>query len=78
MGRPGDLLLIFADALVRSWKQIIRFRPEGAPPTATPRMPDPAVAAPIIETPPESLAPLSLEGLIRDERGIRYAPEASD
>jgi cyanophycin synthetase len=31
MGRPGDLVLIFSDALVRSWKQIIYFRPEGAP-----------------------------------------------
>ena len=29
MGRPGDLLLVFADALARSWKQIIYFRPEG-------------------------------------------------
>jgi hypothetical protein len=29
MGRPGDLLLIFADALIRSWKQIIKFRPAG-------------------------------------------------
>ena len=26
----------------------------------------------------EAAAPLSLDGLIRDERGIRYAPEASD
>ncbi len=26
---PGDLLLIFADALVRSWKQITKFRPAG-------------------------------------------------
>jgi hypothetical protein len=26
----------------------------------------------------EAAVPLSLEGLIRDERGIRYAPEASD
>ncbi len=23
MGQPGDLLLVFSDALVRSWKQII-------------------------------------------------------
>jgi len=34
-GKPGDLLLIFADALSRSWEQIVRFRPEdgvhGAP-----------------------------------------------
>jgi cyanophycin synthetase len=27
MGAPGDLLLIFADALTRSWKQVIRFKP---------------------------------------------------
>jgi cyanophycin synthetase len=77
MGRAGDLLLIFADALVRSWKQIIRFRPEGAPAAAA-RAPAPAAAAPVIEPPIESAAPLSLDGLIRDERGIRYAPEASD
>jgi cyanophycin synthetase len=29
MGQPGDLLLIFADALTRSWKQIIKFKSEG-------------------------------------------------
>ena len=26
MGQPGDLLLVFADALVRSWKQITKLR----------------------------------------------------
>jgi cyanophycin synthetase len=26
-GRPGDLLLLFADALTRSWKQVIKFKP---------------------------------------------------
>ena len=31
MGEPGDLLLIFADALVRSWKQITKFKPAGRP-----------------------------------------------
>jgi hypothetical protein len=36
------------------------------------------VAQPVVEPPQEAPAPLSLEGLIRDERGIRYAPEASD
>jgi cyanophycin synthetase len=75
MGRPGDLLLVFADALVRSWKQIIYFRPEGAPAQAA----APAAATPmVVEMPTEAAAPLSLEGLIRDERGIRYAPEAAD
>jgi cyanophycin synthetase len=28
MGRPGDLLLIFADALTRSWKQVTKFKPD--------------------------------------------------
>lgn len=28
MAQPGDLLLIFADALARGWKQIVNFRPE--------------------------------------------------
>ena len=27
----GDLLLIFADAITRSWKQVIQFRPDAAP-----------------------------------------------
>jgi cyanophycin synthetase len=26
MARPGDLVLLFADALVRSWKQVVYFR----------------------------------------------------
>ena len=29
MGQAGDLLLVFADALTRSWKQITKFRPAG-------------------------------------------------
>jgi hypothetical protein len=29
MGETGDLVLIFADALVRSWKQITKFKPNG-------------------------------------------------
>jgi cyanophycin synthetase len=28
MGRAGDLLLVFADALTRSWKQVVKFKPE--------------------------------------------------
>jgi cyanophycin synthetase len=28
MGQPGDLLMIFADALTRSWKQVIKFKPQ--------------------------------------------------
>jgi cyanophycin synthetase len=105
MGQPGDLLLVFADALVRSWKQVTKFRPDGAGiaesaarsassggqgataavPT-TSRSTGPAepragesqsLAAP--ELAPVGSGPsLSLEGLIRDERGIRFAPETED
>jgi cyanophycin synthetase len=77
MGAPGDLVLIFADTLVRSWKQIIYFRPEGAAAPASARTAEP-VPSTVVESPVETMAPLSLDGLIRDERGIRYAPEASD
>jgi len=97
MGRTGDLLLVFADALVRSWKQITKFRPEGAPPPSgaagivadaagagasavggglrAPSQPG-GVAGEGIAA--EAVAAMSLEGLIRDERGIRFAPEADD
>jgi cyanophycin synthetase len=112
MGQPGDLLLIFADALTRSWKQITKFRssPElaaelarstgdgigafAAPatvpsagtgagkPTGTPaRRGDEAGSyAPVAAT--GEAAHLAgeglLAGLIRDERGVRLAPETED
>jgi cyanophycin synthetase len=77
MAQTGDLLLVFADALVRSWKQIIKFRPDGAP---EPR----PVAAPAVETEvprePEfdesSFADLG--DVVRDERGIHLSREAND
>jgi cyanophycin synthetase len=82
MGQPGDLLLIFADALVRSWKQIIKFKPEGA--AAPPPPPPPLPAG--LEANADGVAragevagvAFSLDGLIRDERGVRFAPEAED
>ena len=82
MGEAGDLVLIFADQLVRTWKQITKFRPAGAapaPPAPPPAFVSDAGAAErahqAAEAPP---AAFSLEGLIRDERGVRYAPEAED
>jgi cyanophycin synthetase len=97
MGEPGDLLLIFADALVRSWKQITKFKPSSAasmrsvsssaaPPSRAPAREAAAngsgaaagfelgssVAA------QSAPADFSLEGLIRDERGVRMAPESDD
>ncbi|HEX4240844.1 MAG TPA: cyanophycin synthetase [Steroidobacteraceae bacterium] len=148
MGEAGDLLLIFADALVRSWKQITKFKSNGAlrfaaqPPAAQPhaathlhaaaplhaalqvhavpqvhapspaerlealRVRAPAAASPAAEGSParespaaglgtsgrrgngtprrdetgagESSLDLNLGVLIRDERGIRMAPESED
>jgi cyanophycin synthetase len=79
MGQPGDLLLIFADALVRSWKQIIKFKPAGAaaPPPPPPPLP-PVIEAASHGDKREAPASFSLEGLIRDERGVRFAPDAED
>jgi cyanophycin synthetase len=95
MGQPGDLLLIFADALVRSWKQITKFKPAGATARAALREAHPASAderagenghfvtgfggaeGPA-RAPEAGPAAASLEGLIRDERGVRFAPEADD
>jgi cyanophycin synthetase len=82
MGKSGDLLLIFADALVRSWKQITKFKPDGA--TAHNAVPSAARistvdlrSAAAVEAAVTS-AEFNLEGLIRDERGVRLAPEGED
>jgi cyanophycin synthetase len=75
MGRPGDLLLVFADALVRSWKQIIKFRPEGAPDTPVPKAAPVAVAEePVFDE--ASFA--ALGGVVRDEGGIHLSREGED
>jgi cyanophycin synthetase len=91
MGQPGDLLLVFSDALVRSWKQITKFKPAGTAagtaaealggtgegpertlqPSTRPSLAGPAEGAGKAE-------PFNLEGLIRDERGVRFAPESDD
>jgi cyanophycin synthetase len=98
MGEAGDLVLIFADALVRSWKQITKFKASSEPelrsaahsPVALAHSPAPApesggngavagarhsLSVPIAV---ETVAHFNLEGLIRDERGIRVAPESDD
>jgi cyanophycin synthetase len=65
--QPGDLLLIFADAITRSWKQVIQFRPEAPPRVAErprPSRHEPAASAP---------APLMDDGrreFVRDVRGV--------
>ncbi len=74
MASPGDLLLVFADALVRSWKQIIKFRPEGAPeaPVAV------AAAMPVAEAAFDEASFAALGGIMRDERGVFLSRESDD
>lgn len=79
MGRPGDLLLVFADALVRSWKQVIKFRPEGMPEATRPAPVMASVETPAVMPEAESTAgAMGWEGIVRDERGIHLSREAED
>ena len=111
MGQTGDLLLIFADALARSWKQITKFKSSGTASVyvaqtavTTAITADSTAPAPLqsngahgatassdangantgmhhylsAPTAAEPVATLGLEGIIRDERGIRMAPASDD
>jgi len=73
MGQPGDLVLVFADALTRSWKQIIRFKPDGDMPKAAVR-----TEVPVLETTLDEQLVAAMEGVVRDERGLRFEREESD
>jgi cyanophycin synthetase len=75
MGQSGDLVMVFADQLARSWKQITKFRADGAPP-ARPAGDEPATL--LSAAPPAALASTDMDGLIRDERGLRFARESDD
>ena len=70
---PGDLLLIFGDAITRSWKQVVQFRPDATSrPAERPRIShsEPvvsAVAVPMLED--------RRREFVRDSRGVRLARE---
>jgi cyanophycin synthetase len=74
--QAGDLLLVFADALQRSWDQVVGFRPDG-PGASAPRS---AVSSPAVAAPPRRDEEVALEGatIVRDERGVRLARERDD
>jgi cyanophycin synthetase len=76
--QAGDLVLLFADAITRGWKQVIQFRPDAPVRTAerrkTPRL-EPVAAGEAVT------APLVDEGrreFVRDVRGVRLARESDD
>jgi cyanophycin synthetase len=82
MGQPGDLLLIFADALTRSWKQVTKFKPEqglvAAPPPAAQTRAVPADEEPVPGDSAANLGTAEPAGFVRDERGLRFVGEAAD
>ena len=87
MGRPGDLLLVFADALTRSWKQIIKFKPEAAADASAPARSEPVrrVVRPVPAAAEDNAsfavqddAAFEAQGFVRDERGLRFVGEAAD
>jgi cyanophycin synthetase len=77
MGQAGDLLLVFADALVRSWKQVIKFKPEGQHATRVPVV-TPVVAPEPVALQEDSFNASQWQGVVRDERGIHLPREAED
>jgi cyanophycin synthetase len=73
MARTGDLVLLFVDAINRSWKQVIEFKPDSVP----------APARSVDRSPPPADLPVTpdlgdLDSLVRDERGVRLARETED
>jgi cyanophycin synthetase len=76
MSQAGDLLLVFADALVRSWKQVIKFKPNGVQDT---RVVEKAPAPQAIPVQVEPVFEASAwDGVVRDERGIHLTREQDD
>ena len=75
MGQSDDLILIFGDALTRTWNQITHFRPDSDSPA--PEAPDDEVAG--VELPDLPCDEVQLGGkVMRDERGVFLAPELGD
>jgi cyanophycin synthetase len=73
--QPGDLLLLFADAITRTWKQVIQFKPEAPaklverPRTSRPE-PSHVVTAALFED--------GRREFVRQDRGVWLPREADD
>jgi cyanophycin synthetase len=73
--RRGDLVVVFADAIARSWKQVIYFKPEA------PAAPQVAAASPVRAPLVPEAAGTSLPSgatLVEDERGVRLQRESTE
>ena len=70
---PGDLVVLFADSLQRTWDQIVDFKPDSAVILAEP---PPAPVSTLPELPDSDIG--EGQAIIRDERGVRLAREIDD
>ena len=91
---PGDLLVLFADALKRTWKQIVEFSPDvetsassadasqtsdrDGEPTPVPLPPPGAVLPDLPDIQLPGIDPGAGGRLIRDDRGVRLARDYED
>jgi cyanophycin synthetase len=73
MGAPGDLVLVFADALTRTWKQITKFKPDGDAPGPVAR-----IELPPLQPRADDFGHVAMEGFVRDGRGLRFEREQDD
>jgi cyanophycin synthetase len=78
LAKPGDLVLIFADALQRTWNQVTTFEPEsGRKRAAVPAKPSPMR----VEEATATTSFIDGRAFVRDSRGVRLAdaePEVAD
>jgi len=72
MAREGDLVVLFADDVRRSWNQVIHY--EGVSETVT-STDDTKPATSFVEEDPEAFSLEAGARLIKDERGVRLARE---
>jgi cyanophycin synthetase len=72
---PGDLVVLFADALQRTWDQIVDFQPDSA---ALPTEPAATPMSALPDLPGTDTDIAEGQTLIRDERGVRLAREIDD
>ena len=73
--QSGDLLVVFADALARTWKQITKFTPEGVAPRAAKKVELPSLESTMTA---DEAAVAAMEGVVRDERGLVFEREEND
>jgi cyanophycin synthetase len=75
LGKRGDLMLLFADKVSRSWKQVIYFKPETEEHKSTP--PPPGLAAPGIAAPGMAAPGMAAPGMAAPPSATSVDPVAA-